>query len=282
MENFEPKPTGVREKNLYVVHLDTPRIIILTSIVVGIVAASFLLGMTLMKDDKPDRGSLALNEFNLDDKNGIDIFNKGVPPIPDFSIEDNSGADTVAGAGLDKGLEGSKDASSALDVKQGADITDSASVKTDILTGDNIKEIIPPVKKETRPDRKTVKQAKAEPVKKQEVPKKTARKESSIAARPENNKSSHVKEVSRDIEPRRQTGGFAVQVASYDVLARAEKERNLLKSKRFDAYIDRTVVNGKNYFRVRIGPLSSKDRAFSLLQEIQSDNRYAGSYLVKD
>jgi cell division septation protein DedD len=282
MENFEPKPTGVREKNLYVVHLDTPRIIILASVVIGIVTASFLLGMTLMKDDKPSKGSLALNEFNIDDKNGMDIFNKEVPPLPDFSIEGNSEGDTVPGEGLAAELEDSKNDFSAQDNKEGTDIADSATGKTDILTGDNIKEIIPPVKKEKKPVKKNVKQAKAEPVKKQQTPKKAARKESSIAARPENNKSSHVKEVSRDIEPRRQAGGFAVQVASYDVLARAEKERNLLKSKRFDAYIDRTVVNGKNYFRVRIGPLSSKDRAFSLLQEIQSDNRYAGSYLVKE
>ncbi len=282
MENFEPKPTGVREKNLYVVHLDTPRIIILTSIVVGIVAASFLLGMTLMKDDKPERGSLALSEFNLDDKNGVDIFNKEVPPIPDFSIEENSEGDTVAGADLDNGLQDSKDAASAQVVKPGADIADSAGVKTDILTGENIKEIIPPVKKETRAVPKKVEQAKAEPVKKHQAPKKVARNDSSAANRSDNSKSSHVQEVSRDIEPRRQSGGFAVQVASYDVLARAEKEKNLLKSKRFDAYIDRTVVNGKNYFRVRIGPLSSKDKAFTLLREIQSDNRYAGSYLVKD
>ena len=278
MENFEPKPAGVREKNLYVVHLDTPRIIILASIVIGIVTASFLLGMTLMKDDKPSGGSLALNEFNLDDKNGIDIFNKEVPPIPDFSIEDNSEGDTVSGAGLENGLQDSKDTSSSQDIKQGTDIADSASVKTDILTGDNIKEIIPPVKKETKPVQKTVKQAKAEPVKKQQFSKKVAKNDSPAG----NSKSGRIKEVSRDIEPKRQSGGFAIQVASYDVLARAEKERNLLKSKRFDAYIDRTVVNGKNYFRVRIGPLSSKDNAFTLLREIQGDNRYAGSYLVKD
>lgn len=282
MENFEPKPTGVREKNLYVVHLDTPRIIILASVVIGIVTASFLLGMTLMKDDRNQGSSFALNEFNIDDKSGADIFNSEVPPIPDFTVEDKNEGETVAGTGLEGELQESKDIAAAQDIKQGTDTAEPVSGKTDILTGDNIKEIIPPVKKETVTAPKKVIQAKAEPVKKQESSRRPASKEVASGKKQDNNKQGTVKEVSRDIEPRRQPGGFAIQVASYDVLARAEKEKNLLKSKRFDAYIDRTVVNGKSYFRVRIGPLSSKDKAFNLLQEIQSDNRYAGSYLVKN
>jgi hypothetical protein len=32
MESFEPKQRGVKEKNFYILHLDTPRIIILASV----------------------------------------------------------------------------------------------------------------------------------------------------------------------------------------------------------------------------------------------------------
>lgn len=276
MENFDPKPKGVREKNLYVVHLDTPRIIILASIIIGIVTASFLLGMTLMKDDKPGKGSLAFNDFNLDDKSGIDIFSKEVPPLSDFAMNEGKEGNDLAGTGLQEDPQNIKGDSTALDVSRGAVAADTKIEKSDILTGENIKEIIPPVKKDIKPAQKIVKKTKDETKIKQKPAKAIAKTSSAI------NTTSQVKEVSRDIENRKQSGGFAVQVASYDVLSRAEQEKTLLKSKRFDAYIDKAVLNGKNYFRVRIGPLSSKDNAFSLLQEIQTDNRYAGSYLVKD
>lgn len=275
MENFEPKPTGVREKNLYVVHLDTPRIVILASIIIGIVTASFLLGMTLMKDDKPGRGSLALNDFNLDDKSGIDIFSKEVPPLSDFTMNEGKEGNDLSGIGLQEDLLNSKEDSPPLDISRSTDIADTKIAKSDILTGENIKEIIPPAKKDVKPVQKIAKKAKVE-TKKQKPAKSIAKTTPAI------NRTSQVKEVSRDIDSRKQSGGFAIQVASYDVLSRAEQEKNLLKSKRFDAYIDRSLVNGKNYFRVRVGPLSSKDKAFSLLQEIQTDDRYAGSYLVKD
>jgi cell division protein FtsN len=72
-----------------------------------------------------------------------------------------------------------------------------------------------------------------------------------------------------------------VQVASYDTLAKAEKEKNNLKAKRFDAYIAKSEVNGKNYFRVRIGPVGSSRQAHELLEDVQRDSRYAGSYMVK-
>ena len=288
MENFEPRPKGVKEKNLYVVHLDTPRIIILSSIIVGIITASFLLGMTLMKDDKSSRNNLALNDFNLDDKSGIDLFSKEVPPLPGFNTSDvgkeeaNLSASQIPEISSGTTDELSIPGDTGTGSNQSADISRG---KTDVLTGDNIKEIIPPVSRDNKAPAKTVKQARIETKPKEKPVKQTAKKNE--ASKPAEKRiadsgKSRVQEVSRDIETRKSPGGFAVQVASYDVLARAEQERNILKSKRFDAYVDRTVVNGKNYFRVRIGPVSSKDKAFQLLEEIQSESRYAGSYMVKD
>lgn len=276
MENFQPKPTGVKEKNLYVVHLDTPRIVILASIIIGIVTASFLLGMTLMKDDKPLRGGLAFNDYNLDDKNGIDIFSKEVPPLSDFTMNEGKEGTDFPGTGFSENSQNIKDDATALDISRSSVIADTKSDKSDILTGENIKEIIPPAKKEIKPVQKIAKKPKVEEKVKEKPAKAIVKNSTAI------NSTSQVKEVSRDIDNRKQPGGFSIQVASYDVLSRAEQEKHLLKSKLFDAYIDRSVVNGKNYFRVRIGPVSSKDKAFSLLQEIQTDNRYTGSYLVKD
>lgn len=276
MENFQPKPTGVKEKNLYVVHLDTPRIVILASIIIGIVTASFLLGMTLTKDDKPARGGFAFNDYNLDDKNGIDIFSKEVPPLSDFTMNDGKEGNDLPGAVSQENPLNFKEDPTALDIGRSAIIADTKTDNSDILTGENIKEIIPPVKKETKLVEKIAKKTKVETKKTQKPAKAIAKNSTAI------NTASQVKEVSRDIDRKKQEDGFSIQVASYDVLSRAEQEKHLLKSKRFDAYVDSTVVNGKNYYRVRVGPLASKDKAFSLLQEIQSDNRYAGSYLVKN
>ncbi len=287
MENFEPRPKGVKEKNLYVVHLDTPRIIILSSIVIGIITASFLLGMSLMKDDKSSRNNLTLNDFNLDDKSGIDLFSKDVPPLPGFNISDDvKDSAGLSVSGLPEMSSGiTEESSSTGETGTGTSLTaDANRGKADVLTGDNIKEIIPPVKKAAKPVAKTVKLARVETKPKEQPVKQTAKKNDTVKSTEKriDSGSSRVQEVSRDIETRKGAGGFAVQVASYDLLAKAEQERNNLKSKRFDAYVDRTVVNGKNYFRVRIGPLASKDKAFQLLEEIQGDSRYAGSYLVKD
>ena len=71
-------------------------------------------------------------------------------------------------------------------------------------------------------------------------------------------------------------------MASFDTLSKAENEKSILKSKRYDAYIDKGLVNGKNYFRVRIGPVSSSKKASELLNEIQGDSRYASSYMVRE
>ena len=288
MENFEPRPKGVKEKNLYVVHLDTPRIIILSSIIVGIITASFLLGMSLMKDDKSSQKNFALNDFSVDEKSGIDLFSKEVPPLPGFNLSDEGKEDVNLPASRlsDTSSETADDIS--IPGETGTVTTHAGEInrgKADVLTGDNIKEIIPPVSRDKKPAAKTVKQARVETKPKEKPVRQTAKKDEK--AKPAEKRiadsgNSRVQEVSRDIETRKTAGGFAVQVASYDVLARAEQERNILKSKRFDAYVDRTVVNGKNFYRVRIGPVASKDKAFQLLEEVQSDSRYAGSYMVKE
>jgi len=288
MENFDPRPKVVKEKNLYVVHLDTPRIIILSSIIIGIITASFLLGMSLMKDDKSSRNNFALNDFNLNEKGGIDLFSKEVPPLPGFNLSEEGKEDAnISASSIPETSSGAANELLATGepVTGTTNAADINRVKEDVFTGDNIKEIIPPASRDSRPAAKTVKQARAEAKPKEQPAKKTAGKENK--AKPAEKRiadsgNSRVQEVSRDIDSRKDAGGFAVQVASYDVLARAEQERNILKSKRFDAYVDRTAVNGKNYYRVRIGPVASKDKAFQLLEEVQSDSRYAGSYMVKE
>jgi hypothetical protein len=56
----------VREKNMYLLHLDTTRIIILSAILVAVVAVSFLLGMNFTGDDTAKTASSDNNELMLD------------------------------------------------------------------------------------------------------------------------------------------------------------------------------------------------------------------------
>ena len=77
-------------------------------------------------------------------------------------------------------------------------------------------------------------------------------------------------------------GSFSVQVASFDSMAKAKNEVLFLKTLKFDGYIDKTEINGNTFFRVRIGPVSTKAEAADLLDKIVLEPRYSESYLVKD
>ncbi|HNX24264.1 MAG TPA: SPOR domain-containing protein [Spirochaetota bacterium] len=285
MENFDPKPNAVKEKNLYIVHLDTPRIIILSSVIIGIITAAFLFGMSFMKDDKPGSKELTVSGMNFDDNKTADMLRADIPPIPGGGLEEGAGEDKIAAIDENKDNTAIKD-----DIKlpQGNEIASAKEEikhdKGDVLTNENIREIIPPAGDKNKSSKKTEKIAKHEKKNEKQPSKKIAAhdKKKSDDKREISNGKSRIYEVSRDVNEKKSYDSYAVQVASYDTLSKAENEKSLLKSKRFDAYIDKSAVNGKNYFRVRIGPVSSSKKAYELLNEVQSDSRYAGSYMVKD
>jgi len=266
MENFDPRPNAVKEKNLYIVHLDTPRIIILSSVIIGIITASFLLGMTFMKDDRQDARNFAGSSMNFDENQAADILRSDIPPMSIDGDEYAPIEDKIVSADDNK-----------------SNLTGSDEIKHDkgdILTNANIKEIIPPAGEKD----KSVKQEK-------KIVKNTGNDSKKIAAK--DNKRDNVKNekvndkskvygVSRNADGKKSHGSFAVQVASYDNISRAEQERSILKSKKFDAYIDNGLVNGKNYFRLRVGPVHSSKEAYNLLNELQGDSRYSESFIVTE
>lgn len=283
MENFDPKPRGVKEKNLYILHLDTPRIIIIGSVIIGIITAAFLFGMSFMKDSKSGSKDFAVSGMNFHDEKTADILKSEIPPVP------SEGADE---GNIDDKISGGEEPKDQLAAKETPGKSEMASVKDavkhekgDILTNENIREIIPPVEKHKAASG-TGKIAKTE---KKADRKKESHKAVAAKDRKDSNEKhetqagkSKIYEVSRDVNEKKSYNSFAVQVASYDTMSRAEQEKNLLKSKRYDAYIDKSMVNGKNYFRVRIGPVASSKKAYELLTEIQKDSRYAASYMVRE
>lgn len=274
MENFDPRPQEVKEKSFYTLNLDTPRIIILTSVIIGIIAAAFLFGMSFMKGDKSQSKEMTVSDMEFDESRGSDMLNKDIPPLPgdlsadpslaDKGTSDLPGTDTNATAGTGQG--------------RNADIASAQKQdKEDVLRNENIKEIIPPAEDKKSADKKTKTASKT--VKDKSGDKKVA---SDTRKKQETHGKSRIYEVSKDEESRKSYDSYSVQVASYDTLSKAEKERSYLKSKSYDAYIDRATVNGRSYFRVRIGPVASKKKAAELLDEIQSESRYSGSYMVKE
>lgn len=275
MENFDPRPQEVKEKSFYVLNLDTPRIIILTSVVIGIIAAAFLFGMSFMKGDNSQSRELASGSMQFDESAGNDLLNKEIPPLPEDMTSDAALADKSLAGELKSdvvipgGTETGKTETIASEMKND---------KEDVLKNENIKEIIPAVDKKklsSKNDRTASVKHKEKTSSKKIASAEVKKKDTSRGK-------SRIYEVSRDEDIKRGYDSYSVQVASYDTLAKAENEKSSLRSKSYDAYIDRANVNGRNYFRVKIGPVASKSKAGVLLDEIQSDSRYSGSYIVKD
>jgi len=223
--------------------------------------------------------------MNFDDNKTADMLGADIPPIPGEGVVEGSGDDKIAA------LDENKDNTAVKEdtrLPQGNEIASGKEEirhdKADVLTNENIKEIIPPAGLKNKTAKKTEKIAKHEKKAEQNNSKKLAAKDKkkNEEVRDHSNGKSKIYEVSRDISEKRSYDSYAVQVASYDTLSKAEHEKSLLKSRRFDAYIDKSQVNGKNYFRVRIGPVSSSKKAAELLNDVQSDSRYASSYMVKE
>lgn len=73
---------------------------------------------------------------------------------------------------------------------------------------------------------------------------------------------------------------YWIQVASYTVLSSAEKTKEDLKKKGFEAIISTKNIKGTTHYRLRIGPFDSKEEAESYLKKIDS-KRYGGAYISK-
>ncbi len=285
--NFEPRKERVKEKNLYIVHLDMPRIIILSSVVIGIVAASFLFGMNFFNKGESSAKNLVVNEReiakNMDE--GEDLFGDlKDDELDGVKSDDLTAEGTEELSGLNKNGE-SLDLDGTKDLKSSEKTLAKAEDKADVLTKDNIREIISPAAKNKNSVVKKNKQAK-----KTVVATKVGKKKSpkTKAVRGNGNKSNRVKKsrvapASKRVVSRHSSrGGFAVQVASYDRLPKAKSEVSRLQSRNYDAYVDRSIVNGKTYYRVKIGPVQTKNMANSLLNGVRVDSRYSGSYITRD
>ncbi len=152
MEHFDERtPNRTREKNVYLLHLDAPRIIIISCVLIGVLIISFLCGMNYSTDDRQDNRSLARNEM---------LFN----PLPEETAGDReplSGMDTPAVQDSATAIPGEiprarrrlnppcreeNTPGNAIAANRKTMLTPPSRDIGDILTNENIKEIIPPAK----------------------------------------------------------------------------------------------------------------------------------------
>jgi len=76
-------------------------------------------------------------------------------------------------------------------------------------------------------------------------------------------------------------GKYLVQVASLSSRTSAENLSKNLAKKQYQPSIMETVVNGKDYFRVRVGGYESYDAAARALRSLQDSGEGSGCYIVQ-
>jgi cell division septation protein DedD len=266
-----------KEKSMYILNLDTPRIIIITSVFIGLIVLAVLAGMNINKDGSRENGISANDTALLDSLSG----DNETKPLPGGNIDETPLDEGIVLKEVENGKpapDGFKNQVTDLaknkvindpsfDKPGTADAKNSAS--SDILTHENIESIIPPVKEAAK-------------VK----PKKVAVKSSKKPLKKEAKKQEKVVEVSSaDRNLKAADNGrerYSIQVASFDKKPKAQTEVSRLEKLRYNAYIADGKVDGKNFFRVRIGPIYSQEKASELLNDIQSDESYEESYMIKE
>jgi len=283
MEQFDDRSAGrPREKSVYLLHLDTPRIIIISCVLVGVLIIAFLIGMNLSTDDRHDARTVARQDMLFNPIPEEPIREGGELPGPDGQEGHNDPA--PAGQAAAQPVDPSRDASQQAATRVPGDAIASGrhapaqgteKETRDVLTQDNIKEIIPPANtiKPERKEKTAITRQKTR-----------SRKGSDPDRREVRQKSHRTVEVSSRVEKseRPSRGGYSIQVCAFDSRDAAQREVTKLKGHRYDPYIENTRINGKKFYRVRIGPLSSRSEAVKLPEEIQEMNRYERSYMIRE
>lgn len=271
-QNLQQEPK-VKEKSVYLLHLDGPRILILSAIVIGLLSVAFLVGMKFIGDDKSETVT-AQNDSILDQQTpaaGVDALDPlKAPQLPDLEPQANA-------------QQNAAPAQQALVPPQDSVIPQTSNLSQntkkpehDALAG-GTHEVIPASKKVASTSKKKSKTAKTSTVASAKTKKATT-----VKANKKN-----IVEVSDTSADKAKTDkkilhGFYVQLASFDKAEKAKSEVIKLKDLEYDAHYDKKEVKGKDYFRVRIGPIAAKEKALEVLDEVQENPRYEESFIVHE
>lgn len=75
---------------------------------------------------------------------------------------------------------------------------------------------------------------------------------------------------------------YSIQIASYTKYANAKSLADELENEQYPAYIIKAKVNGNYYYRVRVGPFSSKALTLKVLAQLKYKKGCENSYIVTE
>ena len=277
MEDFATREQkGIKEKSVYILHLDTPRIIILSSVIIGLLIISVLVGMNISRQDQRDSDSFAhdnplMENFTADNSEKPNLLDNNFdsPLNTENNLKDKINDNSIITSENSLNPKDLLPNTHTNDVNNNSIAANSSAKEpvADILTHENIETIIPPANVLKKSDQK------------QSV-KKSAGTKSKKAK--ETGKRKGVVEVSRSEKTSvKGKDYFSIQVAAFDRKSKAVSEVNSLEGKKYNAYVDSTKLNGKTFYKVMVGPVYSKQKAIDLLEEISADKRYEESYIIR-
>jgi DedD protein len=168
------------------------------------------------------------------------------------------------------------------------------AVATDIANSDGVRPIVPEIGADGNvriqipaPSSTTVPKVPAETIRQQEPMNppsvKTSTVPASVPAQPKAVKSEKTapKAVIATIavKPAIPVDEYWVQTGAFSTKARADGAKEILKAKGIASLVETKDVNGKNYFRVRVGPYSSKKEAEYWLSLVMTVDGFNESYV---
>jgi cell division septation protein DedD len=266
-QNFQLEPK-VKEKSVYLLHLDGPRILILSAIVIGLLSVAFLVGMKLVGDDKIE--SVAAQSDSILDQQGslppLDSLDPAKAPLPDLQPPQTQPLQPAQVMPQDSVIP------------QSSSMAQQSSKKTDSdALSNGSHEIIPASKKISTSDAKKSSKSKTA-----SNSKKSKKSKSSTKADKKNVVEVSDSKIKSDLAGKKLVHGFFVQIASFDKADKAKNEVTKLKDLDYDAHYDKKEVKGKDFFRVRIGPIATKEKALDMLDEIQENTKYEDSFIIHE
>jgi cell division septation protein DedD len=290
MDQFNIPHQKVKEKSVYMLHLDAARIILISAAVIGIIIVSFLLGMNFIKGGDGARNLVTKNDI-FDGQKELDLLKNNIPDPPDEDDLSKPMDDKLVPS--EKGdkspvKEKADPDNHAVEKEKKDDISAiSKNESSDMLTRDNFNDVVikgkNPKKKAVHDsdEAKKVSRSSEQDISDKPVKKATVKNDSKKKKR---GKSKVVAVAVEKVDERKagHSGNYAIQVGSFDKKSKAQSEVTALKDLNYDAYLDESLVKGKQYYRVRIGPVASKKKALDLLKDVQDKEKYQESYMVRD
>lgn len=290
MEEFNVPHQKVREKSVYLLHLDAARIILISAAVIGIVVVSFLLGMNFVRGGDGAATMFTKNDI-FDNQKELDILKTNIPGGPDEDDLTKPIDEKLMPLDKeDRGLLGDTllPGPDAAEKNRNEDKSVVASNDpADMLTNENIKEPVAPLPAEKTKAKRYQDAAKndSRSAVVDSIDKPAKKSAARNTSRKRKSSRSSVVAVSEDRveqKSRSHSGAYTIQIGSFDRKNSAQSEVRSLKEMHYDAHVDETTVKGKQYFRVRIGPIASKRKALDLLKDIQEIDQYQESYMTRE